>query len=101
MGWASNYIADLQTGKTVSFRPRGNSMVPKINSGDLCTVKPYTSTHVLAKGDIVLCKVNGTQYLHLVTGVRSNQVQISNNKGHVNGWTSLSNIYGVLTSVVP
>lgn len=75
-------------------------MVPKINSGDLCVVAPV-GAHVVAKGDIVLCKVNGNQYLHLVTGVKTNQAQISNNQGHVNGWTSLSNIYGVLQSVSP
>jgi hypothetical protein len=32
MGWATGYIAKLQAGETVSFRPRGSSMVPKIGS---------------------------------------------------------------------
>jgi phage repressor protein C with HTH and peptisase S24 domain len=83
-------------GETVQFRPRGNSMTPRINSGDLCTVEPITGQTVLAKGDIVLCKVNGSQYLHLISALRGDQYQISNNHGRTNGWTSLRQIYGRL-----
>jgi hypothetical protein len=38
MGWASQYIDQLNSGNTVSFRPRGSSMSGKIESGQLCTV---------------------------------------------------------------
>lgn len=37
MGWATHYIAKLEQGETVTFRPRGDSMKGKINSGQLCT----------------------------------------------------------------
>jgi hypothetical protein len=40
MGWASEYIARLQNGETIQFRPRGNSMKGKVESGQLCTVEP-------------------------------------------------------------
>lgn len=100
MSWATAYIARLQAGETVSFRPRGSSMVPLINSGALCTVEP-TRERELKKGDIVLCKVRGVQYLHLVSGLKPGQVQISNNRGHVNGWTARTNVFGVLTDVAP
>ena len=33
MAWADAYVTALVAGKTVSFRPTGNSMVGKINSG--------------------------------------------------------------------
>ena len=59
MGWASSYIEGLQRGETVSFRPRGNSMTPRIESGQLCTVEPVDITD-LKKGDIVLCRISGT-----------------------------------------
>lgn len=72
-------------------------MVGKISSGQLCTVEPLTRDP--QKGDIVLCKVRGTQYLHIVTGVRGDQYQISNNHGHVNGWTARKNIFGILVSI--
>lgn len=100
MSWATAYIARLQAGEPVSFRPRGNSMVPLINSGELCTVEP-TGDQELKKGDIVLCKVRGAQYLHLVSGLKPGQVQISNNRGHINGWTARNNVFGVLTDVAP
>ena len=70
MGWASEYIARLQDGETVQFRPRGHSMKGKIESGQLCTVEPVDPA-TLKVGDIVLCKVNGKQYLHLVKRFRA------------------------------
>lgn len=97
MGWATSHIEKLAAGETVSFRPRGNSMNPKIKSGNLCTVSPITRD--IVKGDIVLCKVRGTQYLHLVTAIKGDQYQISNNHGHVNGWVSRQNVFGILVSV--
>ena len=66
MGWATPYIAKLKNGETVSFRPRGHSMKGKIESGQLCTVAPVADFTELEKGDIVLCKVNGNEYLHLI-----------------------------------
>lgn len=100
MGWATAYIAMLQQGQTVKFRPRGNSMTPTIKSGALCTVVPSVE-RLPKKGDIVLCKVNGYQYLHLISAIRQDSVQISNNHGHVNGWTNLRNVYGYLVDIEP
>lgn len=85
MGWADKHIQKLKDGETVSFRPHGNSMIPKIHSGDLVTVSP--DIHELKKGDIVLCKVNGKQFLHLIIKIDRDVFQIGNNKGHINGWT--------------
>lgn len=99
VGWADDHIEKLKDGETVKFRPRGNSMVPKINSGDLCTVEPVKNDTELQKGDIVLCKVNGSQYLHLISAIKGKQFQISNNKKHVNGWIARSSIFGKLKSV--
>ena len=97
MSWATQYIKKLEAGETIEFRPRGNSMTGRISSGQLCTVAPVSSPP--QKGDIVLCRVRGNQYLHLVSAVRGDQFQISNNHGHVNGWTTIKNIYGILTKV--
>ena len=93
MGWASQYIARLQAGETVEFRPRGNSMQGKVESGQLCTVEPVAEA-TLAVGDIVLCKVNGRQYLHLVKAIQGGRYQIGNNRGRINGWVSAGSIYG-------
>jgi hypothetical protein len=93
MGWATVYIDKLRKGETVQFRPRGNSMKGKIDSGQLCTVAPIKAEEVQA-GDIVLCKVNGNQYLHLVKARQGQRFQIGNNRGRINGWISLNGIYG-------
>lgn len=99
MGWATGYIAKLQAGETVSFRPRGNSMSGKIESGQLCTVQPVKTD--LKVGDIVLCKVAGKQYLHLIKAIQGTRFQIGNNKGHINGWVGRNCIFGNLVKVEP
>jgi hypothetical protein len=92
MGWATELIAKLQAGQTVRFRPRGHSMKGKIESGQLCTVVPVAEE--LKVGDVVLCKVNGKQYLHVIKAVQGGRYQIGNNRGRINGWVSRNSIYG-------
>jgi hypothetical protein len=93
MGWATHYINKLQAGETVSFRPRGASMKGKIESGQLCTVTPVDGS-TLAVGDIVLCKVRGNEYLHLIKAINGPRFQIGNNRGLVNGWSGANSIFG-------
>ncbi len=98
--WATRYIESLKEGQTVQFRPHGNSMRPRIESGQLVTVVPFNGS--IDVSDIVLCKVEGRQFLHVVSAVGSDgRVLISNNHGHVNGWCSRTNIFGVVTRVDP
>jgi len=97
MGWATHHIATLKKGETVSFRPRGNSMSGKIESGQLCTVAPIGNKP--EAGDIVLCKVGGKEYLHLIKSVKGDRFQIGNNKGRINGWVGLNAIFGKLIKV--
>lgn len=89
------YIEPLSLGKIVQFRPRGNSMNPKIKSGQLITVSP--SINDVAVGDIVFCKVNGNIYVHLVNAIQGNRFQIANNHGKINGWTT--KIYGKVIKI--
>ena len=98
MGWATGHITRLKAGETVSFRPRGNSMQGKIESGQLCTVEPVDAA-TLAVGDIVLCKVKGQEYLHLIKAMQGKRFQIGNNKGRINGWITANAIYGRCASV--
>ena len=93
MGWAANHIGQLCKGSTVSFRPRDNSMAGKIESGQLCTVAPVDPA-ALEIGDIVLCRVKGSEYLHLVKAIEDDRFQIGNNRGLIDGWISGSMIYG-------
>lgn len=98
MAWASEYIARLQRGESVQFRPRGNSMRGKIEPGQLCTIEPVDPAS-LAVGDIVLCKVNGRQCLHLIKAIQRDRFQIGNNRGPINGWVSRNGIYGRCTRI--
>lgn len=97
MGWATGHIQRLQAGETVQFRPRGNSMEGKVSSGQLCTVAPLTEPPEV--GDVVLCKVRGREYLHLVKAIKGDRYQIGNNKGHINGWIGINAIFGKLIEV--
>ena len=89
MNW-KQHIEDLENGKNVSLRPKGNSMKPKIYSGDLVTISPDISD--IKKGDIVFCKVNGSHYVHLVKSEGKGRYLIGNNHGRTNGWTR--KVYG-------
>lgn len=101
MNW-EQHRQDLQNGKTVEFRPKGNSMSPKIESGQLVTVEPVVPSSV-KKNDIVFCKVNGNFYVHLVTAVQVKmggiRFQIGNNKGRTNGWIFQDKVFGKVTKV--
>jgi len=98
MGWATGYIAKLKAGETVSFRPRGNSMSPRIESGQLCTVAPV-DPESLQPGDIVLCKVRGAEYLHIVKAIQGPRFQIGNNRGYIDGWVGATAIFGKLPRI--
>jgi hypothetical protein len=100
MGWALPYIEKLRRGETVSFRPRGNSMKGKIESGQLCTVAPVAPEE-LQVGDMVLCKVNGREYLHLIKAVQGQRFQIGNNRGRINGWITANGIFGKCIRIEP
>jgi hypothetical protein len=73
-------------------------MVPLIKSGQLVTLVTATRGKVKV-GSIVLCKVKGSQYLHLVKAIDGEKYQIGNNKGGINGWTPGNHIYGIVTKV--
>ncbi|MEE6261165.1 hypothetical protein [Plantactinospora sonchi] len=100
MGVLDAMAGRVAAGSTLGFRPSGNSMVPLIHSRQRVTVAPVDPARVEV-GDIVLAKVAGTVYLHLVSAVdaTTGRVQISNNRGRVNGWTSRARVYGICVAV--
>jgi hypothetical protein len=100
MGALDRVAAQVASGATVEFRPSGSSMVPLIRSRQLVTVAPVDPERIEV-GDIVLVRVAGTVYLHLVSALDrgTGRVQISNNRGRVNGWTNHARIYGICTAV--
>lgn len=97
MSWATRYIDELQSGRTVEMRPVGHSMSGRINHRQLVTIVPVPDTSTVKIGDIVLCSVRGRDRLHLIKAIRDGSFLIANNHGHENGWTRT--VYGVVTEV--
>lgn len=93
MNWK---VEKLLKGESFKTSEKGNSMVPRIKSGQEHTLAPATWEEVEV-GDIVYCKVNGRFYTHLVKAKGDRGCQIGNNKGHINGWTK--QVYGKVVQV--
>lgn len=92
-------IEKLKNGETIeNYKEGGNSMTPLIKSRQPITLSPV-DTSLLEKGDIVLCKVNGNYCTHLISALKKDSVQISNNHNFVNGWTKLDNVFGIVTKI--
>ena len=92
-----NIVELLKTNKTVTFTAHGNSMSPRIENKEEVTVSSNISN--LAVGYIVLCRVKGNYYLHLIKAIKvvknkGKRFLIANNKGRENGWIGQSSIFG-------
>lgn len=98
VGFLDVVAARVAQGETVRCRPTGSSMVPLIRSRQLVTIAPVDTTK-LAVDDIVLARVAGTVYLHRVTAIMGERVQIGNNRGRINGWTSRARVFGLCVEV--
>lgn len=93
MNWATFAIQRLGEGQQVQIKPRGHSMSGKVNDGDLVTLQPCP-VEQLKVGDIVLVRVKGNVYLHLIKAIDQKRFLIGNNRGGINGWVGPHAIYG-------
>lgn len=100
MSWAHFAKEALAQGRTVQVKPRGHSMKGRVNDGDLVTIEPC-DTSTLQVGDIVLVRVRGNDYLHLIKAIDKSRFLIGNNRGGINGWVGHNCIYGKATKVQP
>jgi hypothetical protein len=91
-------IAALRRGETVQIRPHGQSMRPKVRDGARVTVAPCRPAD-LRVGDIVLVRVRGRVYLHLIKAIDGQRFLIGNNHGGINGWAGPAAVYGVATRI--
>ena len=72
------------------MKPKGNSMSPRIKSGERICIVQQLRYEV---DDVVFCKVKGRYMVHLIAAYNPKRgYQITNLKGHVNGWSKT--IYG-------
>jgi hypothetical protein len=73
-------------------------MTGRVNNKQLVTVA-LVGAATLSPDDIVLCRVRGEEYLHLIKAMQGDRYQIGNNRGGVNGWTGHAQIFGKLIAV--
>ena len=102
----------LQNGRTVQYRSSGWSLWPKVRPNDMCTFEPVASTESVEIDDIVFCEVQPHYRLfahivsHIGTYWNDNKFpqgksfyEISNIRGHRNGWCYIKHIHGKLIDV--
>ena len=97
MNWKDAVIQKLKNGESVTIKGCGNSMTPKFKNGDKIKLDPVNRE--LKVGDAVFVKVGKSVFTHLITAIRGDQFQISNNHGHVNGWAKKDSIYGIAVGI--
>ncbi len=91
-------VKRLLNGETFITKEHGNSMVPKIHSGQEHKLAPAT-WETVEVGDMVYCRVRKNYYTHLVKAKNKTQgCQIGNNKGGINGWTK--QVFGKVIEVL-
>lgn len=97
-------VKELKDGKICKVTGIGNSMTPILKSRQPVICEPVTEETELKKKDIVLCKVNGHFYLHLIWSVTGKgekaEYLIGNNHGHANGRIRRNHIYGKVTKIL-
>lgn len=55
----------------------------------------------LAVGDVVLVRVHGTVYLHLIKAINRERFLIGNNMGGTTGWVGGNCVYGKAVKIEP
>ncbi len=98
MSWAKYAKEALARGETCQVRPRGHSMKGKVDDGALVTLEPV-DPDTLRVGDVVLVRVHGTDYLHLVKAIDRGRFLIGNNRGGTNGWVGRNAVFGRATAI--
>ncbi len=96
--WAHHAKEKLRRGESAQIRPRGGSMAGRIESGQLVTLEPC-DPEVLEVDEIVLVRVKGRTYLHLIKARQGARMQIGNNRGRINGWVGPNAIYGKVVRI--
>jgi hypothetical protein len=104
MSWVKFAIEKLQKGETAQIRPSGHSMTGQVNHKELVTLEACDSQK-LEIDDIVLVRVKGSVFLHLIKAIKQVGEQrrflIGNNRGGTNGWVNASAIYGIASKIEP
>lgn len=92
-------IEALKRKETIARFEYGYSMLPMIDNGEYCIVRPINSLDEVKVGDAVVCKVYGVPMTHLVHAISDcgyngkKYFLIGSTSFHLNGWTD--EIFGI------
>ncbi len=77
-------------------------MTGRINDSDLVTIAPCRAQNLEA-GDIVLARVRGRRFSHLVLHLiherEENKFLIGSNHGRLDGWIGIDDIFGNVSAI--
>ena len=98
----------LVSKRSVQFRSSGDSLAPRVRSGDVTMWEPITDHSSLEVGDVVFCAVQPGDrfYGHMIHDIGewhgATYWSIGNMKDppHINGWCSAEHIFGRLMEVI-
>jgi hypothetical protein len=102
--WTDIAHKTLINGQSVIVQPRGHSMTGLISDRSQVTLEPY-GQDAPGVGDIVLTRVPGRRFRHLVLhrilAQKSGRYLIGNSRGMPDGWVTAQEIFGRATHVDP
>ena len=76
-------------------------MTPILKSRQAVICEPVKDGTKLEKKNIVLCKVRGHHYLHLIHAIKNDsEYLIGNNHRYMNGWVGRNQIYGKVVEIL-
>ena len=93
----------------VQYTAIGNSLWPRVQSGDCCSYEPVISESDLTVEDTVFCELQPASrfYAHKILRIETEPAEsaqaepkrryiIGDESGHANGWCHINHIYGIL-----
>lgn len=72
----------------------------RVADGQIVRLEPVAGAD-LRPDDVVLVRVHGHIYLHLILAREGARLQIGNNRGRVNGWVGPDAVYGRMSDQPP
>lgn len=95
--WATTAATQLLNGETIQIKPPGGSMTGRINNGDTVVLAPCTVIE-LKTDDIVLVRIRGRRYqhivLHQILQCDGQRFLIGSFQGRIDGWVQANDIFG-------
>ena len=98
MSWAKAAIEALLRGEQSTLRYDGDAMQGRIDDGAEVLLAPVEPGE-LKVGDVVLARVKGEDYLHLIRAIDRSTFLVGDNVGGIGGWIEKDALHGVVVKI--